>query len=136
MRHIFKIAGLLLVFTAHLFAQDKEVTKSIYFGGGSWYIDQNQIDELKEFIETIENIEHYTITIVSHTDNIGGVEYNNWLSSQRSRAAIRELIQNEISLDQIVFDDRGQFNPLYDNRDPDGRRMNRRVDIIFTPLIL
>jgi len=131
-----RISILLLLLSPGLCAQDKEVTKSIYFGGGSWYIDEEQILELKEFIEGIENISNYTVTVVSHTDNIGGAEYNNWLSNQRSRAAVRQLLENNITLDQIVIDDRGQFNPLYDNRSAEGRQMNRRVDIIFTPLIL
>lgn len=78
----------------------------------------------------------YTVTVISHTDNIGGVEYNNWLSAQRSKAVIRQLLLNEVGLEQIITDDRGQHNPLYDNSLPRGRMMNRRVDIKFTPIIL
>ena len=116
--------------------EDKEIIKSIYFGGGSWYIDGEQIDKLSEFVKTLENLSMYTITVISHTDNIGGVEYNNWLSAQRSKAVIRELLLMEVGLEQIISDDRGQLNPLYDNRLPQGRQMNRRVDIKFTPVIL
>ena len=115
---------------------EKEIIKSIYFGGGSWYIDGQQIDKLSEFVKTLEDLSMYTITIISHTDNIGGVEYNNWLSAQRSKAVIRELLMMEVGLEQIITDDRGQHNPLYDNNLPRGRMMNRRVDITFTPVIL
>jgi OOP family OmpA-OmpF porin len=141
MGRIIFLSGLLITSTFG-FAQEaedlqqKEIIKSIYFGGGSWYIDQEQIEELKEFIKSLENLSIYTITVVSHTDNIGGIEYNNWLSTQRSKEVVRELLLNEIGLEQIITDDRGQHSPLYDNKLPQGRMMNRRVDIKFIPLIL
>jgi OOP family OmpA-OmpF porin len=141
MRIILFLTGLLIT-TTFGFAQEteevqhKEIIKSIYFGGGSWYIDQQQMEELKEFVKSLENLSIYTITVISHTDNIGGIEYNNWLSTQRSKAVVRELLLNEVGLEQIITDDRGQHTPLYDNMLPQGRMMNRRVDIKFTPLIL
>lgn len=136
------LSGVLLLCVSSVFAQEaeeaheKEIIKSIYFGGGSWYIDNEQIEDLSEFIKTLEDLSMYTVTVISHTDNIGGVEYNNWLSAQRSKAVIRELLMMEVGLEQIISDDRGQHNPLYDNQLPQGRRMNRRVDIKFTPVIL
>ena len=53
---------------------------SVYFGGGSYYIDGNQASELRQFIESVPDLQHFQISISSHTDNIGGVEYNQWLS--------------------------------------------------------
>ena len=44
---------------------------SIYFGGGSYYIDEEQCQELIQFIENIENLDQYKIVLFSHTDNIG-----------------------------------------------------------------
>ena len=45
---------------------------SIYFGGGSYYISQEQQRAIEEFIQNIPNVEQFNITIHSHTDNIGG----------------------------------------------------------------
>ena len=117
-------------------AQEDHLIKSIYFGGGSTYIDEFQATELKEFIGNIPNVERYNITVHSHTDNIGGAVYNEWLSQRRSYAAVTLLLEFQINGELIEVKDFGQFNPLYDNSTPEGRRKNRRVDIIFWPVAL
>ena len=117
-------------------ADDALLIKSIYFGGGSYYIDYQQIIELQEFLNSIPQIETYDMTVHSHTDNIGGVEYNNWLSQMRSTTVVEELIQNNIPAEMIQIKDFGLHNPVYDNSTWEGRIRNRRVDIILHPLVL
>ncbi len=112
-------------------SSEPELIKSVYFGGGSYYIDGFQIQELHKFINEIEGIQNFTITIHSYTDNIGSPEYNQVLSEFRSQSAIDELLKLSISLERISIKDFGQFNPIYDNSTLDGRLRNRRVDIIL-----
>ena len=108
--------------------------KSVFFGGGSYYIDGGQIQEIQEFIESVPNIENYQIGISSHTDNVGGIEYNQWLSKMRSFSVIEQLKRLDIPEERIIIKDNGQRNPLYDNNTLRGRLANRRVDIILTPI--
>ena len=120
-------------------AQGEEASylkRSIYFGGGSYAIDPFQERALFQFIDSLGAVEGYTITIHSYTDNIGGAEYNAWLSDMRSQAVIYMLLKKTLTLDQIETREFGQFNPIYDNNTYEGRRMNRRVDIIFWPLAM
>ena len=77
-------------------AQEPHAIKSIYFGGGSYYVDEYQSVELSEFISEELKSGHYTITIHSHTDDIGGASYNEWLSEMRSQSIIKELTDNFI----------------------------------------
>lgn len=112
---------------------EQQLIKSIYFGGGSYFIDGFQIEELEEFIKSVEGIQNYSITIHSHTDNIGSVEYNQQLSELRSEAAISELLKLTISLERMEIKDFGKYNPVYDNSTLEGRLRNRRVDIILWP---
>ena len=114
--------------------QDADLMKSVFFGGGSYYIDDLQRDELKQFLDGFEDLSKYQITIHGHTDNIGGVEYNKWLSQMRSQAVYQILLLNDIPMDQITIEDFGLENPLYDNRSWRGKRMNRRVDIVLWPI--
>ena len=131
------MCAFLLVFTVCVQAQQMERTiKSIYFGGGSFYVEEMQLEELYQFMDSIPNIFQYHITIHSHTDNIGGAAYNEWLSEQRSRAVIEKLIQRAIPEELIQRRDFGQFNPVYDNKTWIGRMKNRRVDIIFWPMVM
>ena len=106
--------------------------RSIYFGGGSFYVDYEQMEKLQVFLDSVPNLHNYIITVHSHTDNIGGAEYNEWLSEMRSESVIEVLIENDkIIRDAIEIKDFGLFNPVYDNSTWYGRRMNRRVDIIL-----
>lgn len=119
------------------FAQTEHIRKSIYFPGGQYYITPYQLAELRQFLDSIPDLNHYNMTIHSHTDNIGGASYNQWLSQMRSATTINELIENNgIRLESIEQKDFGQFNPVYDNNTPQGRQMNRRVDILFWPISL
>jgi len=109
---------------------------SIYFGGGSWEIDGQQITDLDQFINGIPNILQYDITIHSHTDNIGGADYNAWLSQMRSQATVYQLMQLSLPPEMMQIKDFGQYNPVYDNSTWMGRIKNRRVDIILWPIVL
>ena len=125
--------------TLFSFSQDEPeayILKSIYFGGGSYYVDEYQYEELKHLVDSVKDIRDYTITIHSHTDNIGGAAYNEWLSQMRGDAVIQKLLNLEFKSNQIEKRDFGQFNPVYDNSTWEGRRKNRRVDIIFWPVVM
>jgi len=113
-----------------------QIIRSIYFGGGSWYIDEYQITELYHFIDSLPGASSYSISIHSHTDNIGGVAFNQMLSEYRSQAALRVLLQKGYSRDAIEIKDFGLHNPIFDNSTYEGRLKNRRVDIIFWPQVL
>lgn len=132
---------ILVIFSSIGHAQSNEleekgyILKSIYFGGGSYFVDDMQLADLHHLIDSIPNIRDFTITIHSHTDNIGGAAYNEWLSQMRSESVIQELVLSEFSMSQIEIKDFGQFNPVYDNSTWEGRMRNRRVDIIFWPIV-
>lgn len=135
----FLIFILFAFYTLVSFAQDQPeayILKSIYFGGGSYYVDEYQNEELKHLVDSVKDIRDYTITIHSHTDNIGGAVYNEWLSQMRGDAVIQKLLNLEFKSNQIEKRDFGQFNPVYDNSTWEGRRKNRRVDIIFWPVVM
>lgn len=109
---------------------------SIYFGGGSYYIAPYQVQELQEFLNGIPGVENFQITVHSHTDNIGGLEYNAWLSKMRSENSMRILKQNGIPENNMSIEDFGELNPVYDNNTWEGRLKNRRVDIILKPIVM
>ena len=127
-----------LLICTHLYAQEEKnelILKSIYFGGGSYYITPDQAEEMRDFILEMPDLEHYEVIIFSHTDNIGGKEYNEWLSKMRSSAVYNLLLKIPVSEHQIKIRDFGQENPLYSNQRSLGRRANRRVDVILVPIV-
>ena len=132
-----KIIFALLIFSWNTsFGQEvKEVVRSIYFGGGSAYIEKEQAQELVDFVKSIKHLEYYEINIMSHTDNIGGREFNEYLSRMRSASVIDLLRAMEIPQEKIRFKDFAYDAPTYDNNTWEGRERNRRVDIQFKPIV-
>ncbi len=133
MRFVLTILVLLSTTLASAQSQgEPSFIKSIFFGGGSAYVNYKQTQELQNFLDSIPNLKDYMITVHSHTDNIGGEEYNQMLSNMRSESVIEELVFHEKIFEEMVeIKDFGLFNPVYDNSTWYGRRMNRRVDIIL-----
>lgn len=132
--HFFILVSYSLFAQELIESEDNLIKTSIYFGGGSFYIDDLQKEELSLFLREIKDINTYEIVIFSHTDNIGGRKYNEWLSMMRSEAVIDQLIINGIPREVTEIRDFGQSNPLYTNQSVGGRMMNRRVDIILVPI--
>jgi outer membrane protein OmpA-like peptidoglycan-associated protein len=115
---------------------DNEIRKSIYFGGGSYSIDDVQIQELYQWLDSIPNLlEKYSIQLTSHTDPIGGKEYNEWLSQMRSDAVFHILLRREIPEHKISIKDWNFENAVYNTDSWNGMRLNRRVDVILYPIV-
>jgi outer membrane protein OmpA-like peptidoglycan-associated protein len=113
----------------------KEIVKSIYFGGGSYHVDQNQAQQLSDLVNSLNNLEYYEINIMSHTDPTGGRQFNEYLSKMRSQSAINLLKALDIPQEKIRFKDFAFDAPAYDNNTWEGRARNRRVDIQFKPIV-
>lgn len=126
----------LVLATAPAFAQQDEIRKSIYFDGGSYYIDEYQATDLAHWLDSIPNLlDKYEIQLISHTDPIGGKRYNQWLSRMRSEEVFQFLVQKDIPEKMIHIKDWGLDNPVYENTSFQGMVMNRRVDVILRPVV-
>lgn len=126
----------LLLVVGYGHAQQDEIRKSIYFGGGSYEIDTVQVIGLSRWLDSIPNLlDKYEIQLISHTDPIGGRRYNEWLSKMRSEAVHGILTTKDIPERIIHVKDWAFENPVYSNRSYRGMAMNRRVDVILHPLV-
>jgi len=126
---------LMIAHASAVVAQKEEIRMSIYFGGGSYDIDSMQVDELFHWLDSIPALDKFEIHLISHTDPIGGKQYNEWLSQMRSEAVRQLLLQKEIPEHKITSKDWGLENPVYRNSSRGAMRMNRRVDVILYPLV-
>ena len=116
--------------------QQDEIRKSIYFDGGSYYIDEFQAADLAHWLDSIPNLlDKYEIQLISHTDPIGGKRYNEWLSKMRSEAVFQLVVSRDIPKKVIHVKDWGLENPVFGNDSYLGMMMNRRVDVILRPVV-
>jgi len=75
-----------------------------------------------------------TITIEGHTDSQGGDETNLELSQERADAVKYYLIVNsKIEAGRINAVGFGESKPIANNETTDGRRKNRRIDVVIHP---
>jgi outer membrane protein OmpA-like peptidoglycan-associated protein len=139
MRAVLILILLLMVAVAHAQKQTvrvDEIRKSIYFGGGSYDIDSEQITELYLWLDSVSSmLDKYAIQLISHTDPIGGRQYNEWLSEMRSQAVHQLLIEKSIPEHKISIKDWAFDNPVYSNESWNGMQLNRRVDVILYPIV-
>jgi outer membrane protein OmpA-like peptidoglycan-associated protein len=70
-----------------------------------------------------------TVTIVGHTDSIGGSGYNLTLSRRRARAVADTLADFGIRRNRMRTMGRGESEPIAPNTTVSGRTLNRRVEI-------
>ncbi|MGV6818573.1 MAG: OmpA family protein [Thiotrichales bacterium] len=67
--------------------------------------------------------------VVGHTDNVGDEAFNQKLSLMRSRAVATYLVSQGVDGDRLRFTGYGESRPRTTNRTPEGRAINRRVEI-------
>src|SRR5688572_16881255 len=101
LRKLLFMVAVALTTVASAQQQEEEIRMSIYFGGGSYDIDSMQMEELFHWLDSIPSLDKYEIHLISHTDPIGGKQYNEWLSQMRSEAVRNLLLQKEVPEQKI-----------------------------------
>ena len=70
------------------------------------------------------------VKVVGHTDNLGEVDYNLWLSERRAKAVYEQVLAGGMMAgEKITYAGAGPHDPLYDNSLPEGRSLNRTVTV-------
>ena len=83
------------------------------------------LNNLKDFIEQ----NNYEVTIVGHTDSVGGNQYNFGLSRRRAESVKAKLLEFGLTEDRIVgIEAMGEEQPIATNETKEGRAQNRRVE--------
>lgn len=75
------------------------------------------------------------LTIVGHTDNVGTEQYNQTLSERRAKAVNDYLINKGVLIQRLAYVGRGETAPRASNATEEGRRLNRRVEILVEPVV-
>ncbi len=107
------------------------VTEKIYFDFGKATLRPESyriIDEIAQFLIRNPNIK---IEVQGHTDNIGGIEFNQRLSEQRARVVAEALIQRGVSPEQVRWRGFGMSRPVAPNDTEENRQKNRRTEFVI-----
>lgn len=66
---------------------------------------------------------------IGHTDSTGSMQVNQTLSVNRANAVTHYLTSRGVQTGRLLSEGRGPNNPVADNGTPEGRAMNRRVEL-------
>ncbi|MEZ5937517.1 MAG: OmpA family protein [Hyphomonadaceae bacterium] len=74
------------------------------------------------------------VDIIGHADSDGAAEYNQQLSERRAYS-VRDYLQAQgVQAVRMTATGRGETQPLVPNTTPENKSVNRRVQIILTPV--
>jgi len=87
--------------------------------------------ELNRIVNLMNKYPNLRVEIDGHTDNIGSEDYNNNLSYKRSASVVDYIVKKGIDKSRLVSKGFGFSKPLADNNTEEGRKKNRRSEIII-----
>ena len=101
-----------------------------YFGFGSAEINETAFTSIYNVVSAkMTSTPGSTLVIEGHTDSTGPADYNQYLSEKRAQAVHDFFAGKGIPSDSMETVGYGESMPRVSNTTPEGRAINRRVDI-------
>jgi outer membrane protein OmpA-like peptidoglycan-associated protein len=107
------------------------VPSEVLFAFDSDALGERAPAELDRLVDAIRKQPGARVTVEGHTDDVGTDEYNRSLSERRAQAVAAYLVQKGIAGDRITARGLGKSRPAGPNDGDQGRRRNRRVEIVI-----
>jgi outer membrane protein OmpA-like peptidoglycan-associated protein len=108
-------------------------TDNILFDVDSAAVKPAFQDELTTLSASLQRYPGSIVRVTGHTDNTGDAAYNQRLSERRAGSVANVLISNGVASSRIVATGSGEAQPVASNLTPEGRALNRRVDVVIVP---
>lgn len=112
--------------------------ETVLFDFGLSALRRDADEVLVQVAEVLRFVGRGTILVVGHTDSVGDADDNQQLSRERADAVVARLVELGVAPDALVAEGRGESQPIADNvtadggDNPEGRAMNRRVEVVFS----
>lgn len=104
----------------------------IYFDFDKAIIKAESKPALNEIATLLKDNPAINLYVVGHTDMKGSYEYNTTLSKNRAIAVVNELVKEYgIAASRLTADGVGCLAPVASNQTEEGRKMNRRVELVL-----
>ena len=107
---------------------------NVTFDTGSSDISADFYAVLDSVALVINEFEQTYVDVMGHTDSTGSAEFNQGLSERRASSVARYLESREVLPERVYTQGFGFSQPIADNDTPEGRALNRRVEIHLNPI--
>ena len=102
------------------------------FQPNSERIDEAAQGMLAKLAELVKLYDDRKTLIVGHTDAMGDAAYNQYLATRRAEVIKEFLVENfDIEQTRLSIEGKGEEQPIASNATQDGRKANRRVEILL-----
>jgi chemotaxis protein MotB len=116
------------------------VSQDILFPSGSARLNREGIDVLKTVASRLADLD-YAIAVEGHSDDqpiSGGLKKRyptNWeLAGARASSVVRLFAEQGLDAANLTAVSHGSTRPIADNSTPEGRALNRRIEIRLRPI--
>lgn len=106
-----------------------QLTNDILFDFNSADLRPESRATLRDLASNFQRYPDETVRVEGHTDNVGRPEYNQTLSERRAYSVKDYLVSSGMPSSRITAVGYGETRPKATNDTPEGRQLNRRVEI-------
>ena len=108
------------------------LTNDILFDYNSYALRQESRSTLQNLADNFRKYPDEQISVEGHTDSIGSHESNQRLSEQRADSVRNYLVDQGVNGMHVTSIGFGETRPKATNDTPEGRQLNRRVELHIT----
>lgn len=107
-----------------------EVLADVIFKSGSHYLTARARGQLDKVAERLLDFPEARVRIIAHTDATGPADENMALSARRAESVVEYMQSQYVRELQLEALGLGETRPLASNRSVEGRKRNRRVELL------
>jgi outer membrane protein OmpA-like peptidoglycan-associated protein len=108
----------------------KTIIQGIYFDTGSSTIKPESEPALVEMVKLFNGSPTLKVYVVGHTDNVGSLESNVKLSSDRAASVVKAITARGVAASRLKSAGVGPYSPVASNDTDGGKAKNRRVEFV------
>jgi OOP family OmpA-OmpF porin len=117
-------------FSESIASTGKAVVYGIYFDTGKSDVKPESGPALDQITILLKQNANLTLYVVGHTDNVGALDANLKLSSDRANAVVKALVGRGIDASRLKSSGVGPYCPVASNMTDEGKAKNRRVELV------
>jgi len=103
----------------------------VLFESGQTQLLEEAMASLVEVVDLLQSEPEKNIRIEGHTDSTGDAQVNLKISEQRANSVFEALVSLGVDRSRFTVAGMGEDFPIASNDTDEGRRQNRRVDVIL-----
>ena len=101
----------------------------IYFDTNKDVLRPDSEPTLQQILALLHDAPRLSVEIQGHTDSTGAKEHNQQLSLARAESVMRWLTEHGVAAARLTAKGYAETRPVADNKTPEGRARNRRVEL-------